>query len=58
LFRDAAHHPVARRSGLTEIFRQLAEGFPRVRSALNKLSDRLVNLDDDSVAAPGLALLS
>lgn len=55
-YRLAAQHTVARRCGLTPIYEQLADDFPRVRGALNELSDCLLNLDDDAHLPPGLAL--
>lgn len=57
-YRLASQHAVARRCGLAPIYEQLADDFPRVRGALNELADRLLNLDDDTHAQPGLALLS
>ena len=56
-FRVASRHRVARECQLTEIFEHLADEFRRVRLALNDLADRLINVDDDSAAAPGLALV-
>jgi hypothetical protein len=56
-FRVAAQHRVARECQLAEIFQRLADEFRRVRLALNDLAQRLINLDDDSAAAPGLALM-
>lgn len=39
-FRMAADDPVARRERLDALFRDAAEGFPRVRRGLNRFSDR------------------
>ena len=56
-FRLASRHPVAHECQLAEIFQHLSEEFRRVRLALNDLAERLINVDDDSAAAPGLALI-
>jgi len=42
-----AGHATARRCELTDIYEELANRFRDVRLALNQLSDRLLNLDDD-----------
>jgi hypothetical protein len=42
-----AEHETARRCELDDVFGNLAEQFHAVRLALNELSDRLLNLDDD-----------
>jgi hypothetical protein len=42
-----AEHETARRCELDDVFGNLAEQFHGVRLALNELSDRLLNLDDD-----------
>jgi hypothetical protein len=42
-----AEHETARRCELDDVFENLAEQFRDVRLALNELSDRLLNLDDD-----------
>jgi hypothetical protein len=42
-----AEHAVARRCELDDVFEELADRFRDVRLALNQLSDRLLNLDDD-----------
>ena len=42
-----ASHETARRCELDDVFEGLAEQFHDVRLALNELSDRLLNLDDD-----------
>ncbi len=57
-YRVAARHEVARRCGLATIYEQLSDEFHRVRGALNELADRLLNLDDETHAGAGLALLS
>jgi len=49
-----SEHAVARRCELNDVFENLAERFRDVRLALNQLSDRLLNLDDD--ARPSLCL--
>src|SRR5213595_1221373 len=49
-----ASHAVARRCELDDVFERLAGRFRDVRLALNQLSDRLLNLDDD--ARPSLCL--
>jgi hypothetical protein len=56
-FRLASQHRVARECQLAEIFQHLADEFRRVRLALNDLAERLINVDDDSAAGPGLALM-
>ena len=56
-FHVASRHRVARECQLAEIFQRLAEEFRRIRLALNELAQRLINVDDDSSAAPGLALM-
>lgn len=43
-----ASHATARRCELDDVFEGLAERFHDVRVALNDLSDRLLNLDDES----------
>jgi hypothetical protein len=42
-----ASHATARRCELNDVYEELAERFREVRLALNQLSDRLLNLDDD-----------
>src|SRR6266700_6459953 len=49
-----ASHAAARRCELDDVFEGLADRFRDVRLALNQLSDRLLNLDDD--ARPSLSL--
>jgi hypothetical protein len=53
-YQLVASHAVARRCELDDVFEGLADRFRDVRLALNRLSDRLLNLDDD--ARPSLSL--
>lgn len=53
-YQLVASHAVARRCELDDVFEGLAERFRDVRLALNQLSDRLLNLDDDM--RPSLSL--
>jgi hypothetical protein len=53
-YQLVASHAVARRCELDDVFGGLADRFRDVRLALNQLSDRLLNLDDD--ARPSLPL--
>jgi hypothetical protein len=53
-YQLVASHAVARRCELDDVFERLADRFRQVRLALNQLSDRLLNLDDD--ARPSLSL--
>ncbi|HXQ03073.1 MAG TPA: hypothetical protein VN801_08905 [Candidatus Udaeobacter sp.] len=46
-YQMVASHETARRCELSDVFENLAEQFRGVRLALNDLSDRLLNLDDD-----------
>jgi len=46
-----ASHATARRCELSSIYEELADRFHEVRLALNRLSDQLLNLDDDGTAA-------
>jgi hypothetical protein len=46
-YQLVASHETARRCELDDVFEGLAEQFHDVRLALNELSDRLLNLDDD-----------
>lgn len=48
-----ASHATARRCELNDVFEELAERFREVRLALNQLSDRLLNLDDNHYAPHG-----
>jgi hypothetical protein len=47
-------HATARRCELDDVFEELAERFHDVRLALNRLSEQLLNLDDDSHSSLGL----
>src|SRR5437016_5676275 len=47
-YQLVASHAVARRCELDDVFEGLADRFRDVRLALNQLSDRLLNLDDDA----------
>ena len=53
-YQLVASHAAARRCELDDVFEGLAGRFRDVRLALNQLSDRLLNLDDD--ARPSLCL--
>src|SRR5262245_45325993 len=53
-YQLVASHATARRCELDDVFEGLADRFRDVRLALNQLSDRLLNLDDD--ARPSLSL--
>src|SRR5690242_4485979 len=46
-YQLVASHETARRCELADVFEGLADKFHGVRLALNELSDRLLNLDDD-----------
>src|SRR4051812_29386652 len=46
-YQMVAAHATARRCELNDVFEGLAERFRDVRCALNRLSDQLLNLDDD-----------
>jgi hypothetical protein len=46
-YQLVASHATARRCELDDVFEGLADRFREVRRALNHLSDRLLNLDDD-----------
>ena len=46
-FQLVAAHSAARRCELNDVFEELADRFHDVRLALNRLSDELLNLDDD-----------
>src|SRR5882762_3980845 len=50
-YQLVASHATARRCELNDVFKELADRFRDVRLALNQLSDRLLNLDED-VTAP------
>src|SRR5207244_12085888 len=53
-YQLVASHAVARRCELDDVFEGLADQFRDIRLALNQLSDRLLNLDDD--LRPSLSL--
>jgi hypothetical protein len=53
-YQLVASHAAARRCELDDVFEGLADRFRDVRLALNQLSDRLLNLDDE--ARPSLSL--
>src|SRR5207248_9755167 len=53
-FQLVSSHAVARRCELDDVFEGLADRFRDIRLALNQLSDRLLNLDDD--ARPSISL--
>jgi hypothetical protein len=53
-YQLVASHATARRCELDDVFEGLADRFREVRLALNRLSDQLLNLDDDS--RPSLCL--
>jgi hypothetical protein len=53
-YQLVASHATARRCELDDVFEGLADQFRDVRLALNQLSDRLLNLDDD--LRPSLSL--
>ena len=53
-YQLVASHATARRCELNDVFEGLADQFRDVRLALNQLSDRLLNLDDD--LRPSLSL--
>ncbi len=46
-FHLVASHAAARRCELDDVFGGLADRFREIRCALNRLSDQLLNLDDD-----------
>ena len=46
-YQLVAAHATARRCELDDVFEGLADRFREVRCALNRLSDQLLNLDDD-----------
>ena len=49
-YQLVASHATARRCELNDVFKELADRFRDVRLALNQLSDRLLNLDEDATA--------
>ncbi len=46
-YQMVASHATARRCELSEVYEELADRFRDVRLALNQLSERLLNLDDE-----------
>ena len=50
-YQLVAAHQTARRCELNDVFEGLADRFHDVRLALNELSDRLLNLDEDASAS-------
>jgi hypothetical protein len=50
-YQLVASHATARRCDLSDVFEGLAGQFREVRLALNRLSDSILNLDDDGNAA-------
>ncbi len=46
-YQLVASHATARRCDLSSVYEELADRFHEVRLALNRLSDQLLNLDDD-----------
>ena len=49
-YQLVASHAAARRCELSDVYENLADRFREVRCALNRLSDSLLNLDDDGAA--------
>ena len=49
-YQIVASHATARRCDLSDVYEGLADRFHEVRLALNRLSDSLLNLDDDGAA--------
>ncbi|SRR5581483_2484399 len=47
-YKVVANHAVARSADLSDIYTALAEQFHDIRLALNRLSDSLINIDDDA----------
>jgi hypothetical protein len=50
-YQLVASHATARRCDLSDVYEELAERFREIRLALNRLSDQLLNLDDDGATA-------
>ena len=46
-YQLVASHATARRCDLSDVYEELAERFREVRLALNRLSDQLINLDEE-----------
>jgi len=53
-YQLVSSHAAAKRCELNDVFEGLAERFHDVRVALNRLSDQLLNLDDDRRPVAGL----
>src|SRR5436305_13885172 len=53
-YQLVSSHATARRCELRDVFEELADRFHEIRLALNRLSDQLLNLDDDLRPATGL----
>lgn len=53
-YQLVSSHATARRCELEHVFEELADRFHDVRVALNRLSEQLLNLDDDLRAGVGL----
>src|SRR3954454_15865842 len=53
-YQLVSSHATARRCELNDVFEELADRFHDVRLALNRLSDQLLNLDDDARSALAL----
>jgi hypothetical protein len=51
-FKVVANHSVARSCDLTPIYEELSRSFHEIRLALNRLSDQLLNLDDERYMIP------
>jgi hypothetical protein len=49
-YQLVASHATARRCELSDVYENLADRFREVRCALNRLSDSILNLDDDGAA--------
>jgi len=47
-YNVVANHSVARSCDLVDVFKALSEQFREIRKALNCMSDRLINIDDDA----------
>jgi hypothetical protein len=47
-YQLVASHATAKRCDLSDVYEHLADQFREVRCALNRLSDSLINLDDDA----------
>ena len=55
-YQLVAGHRTARQCELNDVFEALADRFREVRCALNRLSDQLLNLDDDMRPSASLSL--